>query len=163
MNRIALGLLGMGLLLTVTGCASNPLVGSNGAGSRQYFGDVGVVGHNNVLTVEKGSKVPHLSIQGNGNTVTVEDGAWVDRVEFWGNGNTVSLPNDILVRGTQIGSNTIVRRARAPSTPLYTPVEAPGSLPVPEVEAFPPPAPAARPTPERGQPAPPAEYESRRP
>ncbi len=160
MNRIALGLLATGLLLTATGCAPNAYVGNSGVQSRQCFGDVGIVGHNNVLTVEKGSKVPTLSIQGNGNTVTVEDGAWVNKLEFWGNGNTISLPNDLLVRATQVGANTIIRRARVPSTPLYAPVEPPGAMPVPEVGAPPPPARAAQ---EPGQLLPPTEIESRRP
>ena len=166
MKRIALGLLAAGLPLAVMGCAPNSFVGSSWVQSRQCFGDVGIVGHNSVLTVEKGSKVPTVSIQGNGNTVTVEDGAWVNKLEFWGSGNTVSLPNELLVRGTQVGANTIIRRARAPSTPLYTPVEQPGAMPVPEV-GVPPPGRggAATPPPHTvpQEPLPPVEPEGRRP
>ncbi len=133
MNKSVFGLLTAGLALVATGCAPNAIVGNGMVTGGQYGGSVGIVGHNNVVTVERGSIVPKLSIQGNSNTATVEDGAFVNRVEFWGRGNTVSLPFDLLIRATQLGANTIIRRARpAPPPEEYTPPPTGGVTPAPE-------------------------------
>ncbi len=99
-----------GLLVFTAGCAVNSIVGHGAMGVGPYFGNVGMVGHNQTVTISRGSKVPKLSIQGNNCNVTVEDDAWVGKVEFLGNGNTVSIPADLLIGCTQIGANTIIRR-----------------------------------------------------
>ena len=119
MKRMALGVVAMGLLALVTGCATNAKVGT-GTWSGQYFGDVGVTGKNSNVTILRGSRVNKVSIIGDNNTITVEDGAFVNRVEFWGNGNTVSLPGGLIIRTTEVsrqGGNQIIRRPYVTTPP----------------------------------------------
>mgnify|MGYP001436812360 CR=1 FL=1 len=115
--------LAAGLWLTTLGCAVNPSVGTGISTAQKYFGDLGVQGHNQNVTVLKGSRVTKLSIIGNNNTVTVEDGASIYRVEFWGNGNTVIVPENLwLIRTNNVGTNQLVRRPSGapPIVPLDT-------------------------------------------
>ncbi len=140
MKRMVLGVVAVGLLALVTGCATNAKVGT-GTWSGQYFGDVGVTGKNSNVTILRGSRVNKVSIIGDNNMVTVEDGAFVNRVEFWGNGNTVSLPGGLIIRTTEVsrqGGNQIIRRPYVTTPPPeWPPVTETTGMPG---ETLPPPA-----------------------
>jgi hypothetical protein len=110
MRRIAGIAVAAGGLVIASGCATNASVGHARTVSGQYFDSVGITGHGDTLTIERGSKVPKLSIIGDNSNVTVEDGAHVGRIELWGNGNTISLPGNLVVYVTQVGTNTIIHR-----------------------------------------------------
>lgn len=100
-----------GLLLTA-GCASTPLVGNGVSRADQFFGDVGITGSGSVVTILRGSRVNKLSILGNDCSVTVEDGVRLYKIEFWGKNNTVSIPEYLIVRTAEVGTNQIIRRPR---------------------------------------------------
>jgi hypothetical protein len=149
MRAIILSALAAGLVLANVGCAVNPIVGTNVTMSQQYFGDVGIVGQGDNLTILTGSRVNKLSIQGDNNTITLQDGVTVWKIEFWGKGNTVSAAEDLSFRTNSVGANQIIRRPRAmmptpryePAPPPYTPL--PGE-PTP-AQARPAPKPAEQP------------------
>ena len=106
----------LALLATVSGCASNAIVGHGRSQSGRYFHPVGITGHGINLTIGSGSKVPKLSVIGDDCTVTIEDGADVAKIEFWGNGSTVSVPGNLVVYTTQVGNNRIIHRTDEVST-----------------------------------------------
>lgn len=105
---------GMALLAMLaawsTGCARTSIAGHGNLRTNQFFGNLGITGDGNNVTIEDGSKVTKLSILGNNNTVTVEDGANLYRIEFWGKGNIVSVPEYLAIRATEVGTNQIIRR-----------------------------------------------------
>ncbi len=117
--------------LGAMGCAPNPSVGTGITTAQKYFGDLGVQGHNQNVTVLKGSRVTKLSLIGNNNTVSVEDGAAVYRIEFWGNGNTVIVPDNLwILRTNNVGTNQVVRRPTAGPPVIYEPLpESPPTAP----------------------------------
>jgi hypothetical protein len=112
------------LWLAAAGCAVNPSVGKGITTAQKYFGDLGVEGHNQNVTILTGSRVTKLSIIGDNNTVTAEDGAAVYRVEFWGNGNTVIVPENLwILRTNNVGTNQVIRRpSGAPPVPPLEPL-----------------------------------------
>jgi hypothetical protein len=119
MRTLLIVALSAGLLVAGTGCASNPIVGQASQRSEQYFGDVGITGHGNSLTILPGSRILKLSIIGNDNTITVEDNVTIYRIEFWGKNNTISIPDYLSIRTNDVGSNQIIRRARSVREPTY--------------------------------------------
>ncbi len=151
-------LFGLAVVIGVAGigCAVNPSVGTGIVAAQKYFGDVGIDGNGQNVTVLKGSRVTKLSIIGNNNTVTVEEGAAVYRIEFWGSGNTVMIPDNLWVlRTNNVGRNQIIRRpTSAPPGPSYefTPEAVPAATPTtPAATARPAPAqPAPQPAEEQG-------------
>ena len=124
--------LATGLVLANTGCAPNPIVGSNMVMTQQYFGDFGVTGHGNNITILPGSRLHKLSIIGDNNTLTVQDDVTIWKIEFWGKGNTVSVPEYLSVRSNDVGANQIIRRP-------YTPVPLPRTTEPPPAYTPPPP------------------------
>lgn len=112
MKRIIFGALAIGLALAATGCANNPVWGSGGVRSDQFFGDVGIFGSGKEVTILRGSIVQKLSFLGHNNKITVQDGVSVSKIEFWGKGNTVSIPETLIVRTAEVGDNQIIRRPR---------------------------------------------------
>jgi hypothetical protein len=99
------------LSIGVTGCAHVAFVGHQNAYAGVWFGDVGVKGNGNNVTVQRGSGLRKLSIWGDNNTVTVEDSVTLVHLEFCGQNNTVTLPAGLLIRLTDWGKgNQIVRR-----------------------------------------------------
>jgi hypothetical protein len=149
-----LSALAAGLALVNMGCAPNPMVGHNMVMSQQYFGDVGITGHGNNLTVLPGSRLHKLSLIGDNNTITLQDDVTVWKIEFWGKGNTVSVPEYLSVRTNDVGANQIIRRpytsAPMPRTmepaPAYNPPPAGNQTPA-RVEPKPQPKPAGEPLP----------------
>lgn len=105
-------LVGTAILLTVAcGCASsNRIVGHNMTEVGDWYGELGISGDLNEVTVLHGSRVRKLSILGDGNTVRVEEGVTLPKVEIWGGRNTVFVPQYLLVRVSQVGNaNQVVR------------------------------------------------------
>lgn len=157
MARFVMSVFAMGLLVLAAGCAANAIVGNQATGVGPYYGDVGMVGHSQVVTISRGSRVSKLSIQGDNCNVTVDDDAIVGKIEFFGHGSTVSIPEDLVLRATQVGANTIIRRQRATrsleewppyreTTPPVTPETKPGTgAPGPMGKAAPAPAPGEKP------------------
>jgi len=101
----------LGALLLVGGCAVNATVGHQSTRSGVWFGDLGVTGHGNNLTVQRGSRLHKISFIGDNNTVTCEDDVLVSHIEFWGSNNTITIPAGLLIRVTEVGKgNTVIRR-----------------------------------------------------
>ena len=101
----------VGIALGVTGCAPNAYVGHQNGWAGVWFGDLGIKGNGNNVTVQRGSNLRKLSVWGDCNTVTVEDGVTLVHIEFFGQNNTVTLPAGLLIRLTDVGKgNSLVRR-----------------------------------------------------
>lgn len=133
MTRVIFRGIAVGLLVLATGCAHNSIFGDGGMRSDQFFGDLGITGDQNGITVESGSRLHKLSILGHNNTITVAENVRIAQIEFWGKGNTVSLPEDMVVRTTEVGTNQIIRRPRElrELSPMYTPLVEPTYAPEP--------------------------------
>lgn len=151
---ILLSALATGLVLASTGCAPNPLVGNSMVMSQQYFGDVGITGHGNNLTVLPGSRLHKLSLIGDNNTVTLQDDVTVWKIEFWGKGNTVSVPEYLSVRTNDVGANQIIRRPDNPVAMTRT-IEPPPTYTPPPAEQPPAGQPAVQPPPKPADDLPP--------
>ena len=166
MRRIVLLVVPLGILSVLVGCAPGTSSVSHGTTPRaRFYGDAGITGHNNVVTIDKWSRINKLSILGNANDVIVEDGVRVPLIEVWGSDNTISIPHGMIVQFRQVGSrNRLVERAprvgemppatampieELPPVPVYTPPPAPEFTPVdplqpvwpPMDEELPPPPP----------------------
>ena len=110
MNRIVIAALTIGLLLA-TGCAHNAIVTHNSARVDEFYGDLGITGDGNNITVRRLSRINKISFIGCENTVTVEKGALVNQIEFWGCDNVVNIPETLMVRLTEVGKrNQVIRR-----------------------------------------------------
>ena len=115
MNRILTGVLALGLLLVTTGCAHNAIVAHESVRVGTFFGDLGIKGNGNSMTVLRGSRLTKVSFWGDHNTVTVEQGVTLAHVEFFGKHNTVSIPDTLMVRLTEVGEgNKVLRRETPP-------------------------------------------------
>ncbi len=111
MMRMLIAAVTVGILVGTTGCAHNAIVANNAMRVGVFYGDVGVKGDANNVTIMRGSRVPKLSILGNQNMVTVEEGVTLAHVEFWGLDNTVSIPETLTIRITEMGrGHQIIRR-----------------------------------------------------
>jgi len=121
MTRTALIAMGAAALLAASGCSStNRIVGHNLIQTGHWYGELGITGDSNNITVETGSRLTKLSVLGDGNTVTVEEHCSVGKIELWGENNTVNIPDYMVVRIAQWGpENQIVRRG--PGTPAPMP------------------------------------------
>lgn len=104
----------VGTFTGLAGCSvsgDNRLVGNRMVRSDQWFGEFGILGHSNDITIQRGSRITILKIAGDGNGVTVEDGVSCAKIEIWGSTNTVSVPETLVVRDSIFGQkNRIVRR-----------------------------------------------------
>ena len=111
MNKTACTAFIAGLLLLSTGCAHNALVGDNTVRVGVYFGDYGIKGDGNDVTILSGSRLTKVSFWGRNNTVTVEDGVTLPHVEFWGRNNTITVPECLMIRTTEVGEgNKVILR-----------------------------------------------------
>ncbi|MFQ5806034.1 MAG: hypothetical protein ACE5I3_06255 [Phycisphaerae bacterium] len=118
MTRTSLTTLAATMVLAATGCASNRIVGHNLKQVGRWYGELGITGHLNEITVQSRSRLTKLSIIGDANHVVVEDHATLGKIEIWGENNTVSVPGYLVVRSNQVGKGTrIIRRPRETSTP----------------------------------------------
>ena len=123
--------LAMALLLVVAagvaGCPSdNRLVGHRMTRSGEWYGEFGIFGNSNDITVVHGSRLTYLKIAGDGNNVTLEDGVPCGKIEVFGGNNTISVPEGLRLRDSIIGHrNRIIRRAGGDAGRMheYPPVE----------------------------------------
>jgi hypothetical protein len=150
MSKTLLSALTAAVLVAVTGCAStNRIVGHKLKEVGHWYGELGITGHLNEVTVRSQSRLTTLSIIGDGNTVVVEDRSTLAKIEIWGGNNTISIPDNLVVRVSQVGKgNQIIRRKPEPSAPLREPVtEAAPKMHMPPetVEEEPPAQPEAEP------------------
>lgn len=121
---------------SATGCvASNRIVGHRIHQSGTWYGELGITGHLNEITILRGSRLNKLSIIGDGNFVVVEDHVTLGKVEIWGENNTVSIPGELVVRKNIAGSRSVVV-PRAPGEP--PPTRAGVAATQPPVEETPP-------------------------
>jgi hypothetical protein len=104
----------IGSLLACSGCTStNRIVGREGVHAGDWYGELGITGHVNQVTVKSGSRLDKLSIIGDLNKVFVEDRVVLAKVEVWGENNEISVPEWLIVRDYRVGKNNrIVRRTQ---------------------------------------------------
>ena len=127
MTRFSLIALTTVVLLTATGCSStNRIVGHQLTQVGHWYGELGITGHGNNLTVQSGSRLTKLSIIGDGNTVTVRERCSLGKIELWGDNNTVNIPEYLVVRIAQVGPGNKIIRIPAgmtiPAEPTQPPV-----------------------------------------
>ncbi len=110
-NRILVGLWGLGTLVGLAGCATNATVARGSERVGTYFGDLGITGNGNNVTVLGDSRLRKVSFIGDNNVVNVADRATIAHIEFFGKNNTITIPASLMVRMTEWGrGNTVVRR-----------------------------------------------------
>lgn len=126
MTRTSLGALVAATLLAVTGCtAANRIVGKNLTQVGQWYGELGISGHLNKITVRPPSQLTKLSIIGDANEVMIEDHVALGKIEIWGANNTISIPAQLVVRVNQVGDGSrVIRRPAEVETAPDTAAEA---------------------------------------
>lgn len=114
MKKAACVVLALGLLSMGVGCGqSNRVVGSRLVKQEQYFGDLGVTGHLNQITVLRGSDLVKLSVIGDANQINIDEYVTLGKVEVWGSDNVISVPEHLVIRQSSVGNRTtILRRPR---------------------------------------------------
>ncbi len=124
-----------------TGCAGGAAtVGSGVTRAEQFYGDLGITGHENNIHVLRGSQVRRLSIIGDRNQIKFDAGCTLGKVEIWGEENTITVPAYLVIRRSIIGhGNTIVRTRDLPGddgapdqagyVPVYIPEQTQDSPP----------------------------------
>jgi hypothetical protein len=145
MTRTSLTAFAACALLAVTGCASdNRIVGHNLKQVGHWYGELGITGHLNEITVQSGSRLTKLSIIGDANHVVVEDQTTLGKIEVWGENNTITVPEHLVVRMYQVGKGTrIVRQPRETPSPTEAAVRT--YAPPIRLEVEPPAEPVAEP------------------
>jgi hypothetical protein len=94
-------------------------VGHNLTQVGHWYGELGITGDGNVITVQSGSRLTKLSILGDDNTVTMEERSSLGKIELWGENNTVHVPDYLVVRIAQWGElNQIVRHGFGTAAPM---------------------------------------------
>jgi hypothetical protein len=133
MTKTSLVALVAATLLAGTGCtAANRIVGKNLTQVGQWYGELGISGHLNRITVQPPSQLTKLSIIGDANEVMIEDHVSLGKIEIWGANNTVSIPAQLVVRVNQVGDGSrVIRRPAEVETAPGTASEAVAE-PVPE-------------------------------
>jgi hypothetical protein len=146
------------LLGSVFGCSStNRVVGHSLTQTGHWYGELGITGHLNNITVQSGSTLNLLSIIGDGNKVDIADGCTLGKIELWGEYNIVTIPGHIVLRVAEVGrGNKIIRRGvdleakpvvpEEPFEQIEKPVGTPTGQPKPTPLSYPvEPAPAGEP------------------
>lgn len=120
MSRTALIAMAGVAFLAASGCSStNRIVGHSLTQAGHWYGELGITGNGNNVTVQAGSRLTKLSILGDANTVTVEERCSLGKIELWGEGNLVNIPDYLVVRVAQFGpENQIVRIAPGAAPPM---------------------------------------------
>lgn len=105
-------LLGSLLLVLASGCSGdNRIVGHELRQEGRWYGDFGVVGNLNNITIKTGSSLSTLKVVGDGNKIFVEDHVPCGKVEIWGANNEVSVPEGLRLRQAIVGNgNNVIRR-----------------------------------------------------
>ena len=117
-------------LLMLAGCASNAIIGSQLAQENHWYGELGVTGHLNKLTVLGESQLTRLSVLGDANTIVVQDDATLAKIEICGENNTISVPENLVIRESILGKgNQVIRRPMGWKVAADTEPEPPRSTP----------------------------------
>lgn len=123
MRKEVCGIVLIGVVALMTGC-SNRVVGHRGIHASVWNGHLGVTGHLNQVTIQKGSRLDKLSVIGDGNDIKVEEQVTLGKLEIWGENNTISIPDRLLIREDRIGKrNSLVRRKTVPIYPEVPAIE----------------------------------------
>lgn len=111
------------LILPMTGClSSNRIVGNNIVQAGDWYGELGIVGHLNQITIQAPSDLTKLSIIGDANIVHVEPHVTLGKVEVWGQRNKIYIPARLIVRTHIIGDGSeIIRLQPEQSAPSIDP------------------------------------------
>lgn len=128
MKRTAWVFLSGVVVLLGVGCGqSNRVVGDRLIKNEQYFGDLGVTGHLNQITVLRGSDLVKLSVIGDANQINIDEGVTLGKVEVWGSDNVIAVPEHLVIRQNSVGNRTtIMRRPRGvPLGAHFAPAEKP--------------------------------------
>jgi len=111
MNRVLATAVLAVVLLMLAGCASNAIVGNQLTQENHWYGELGISGHLNKLTVLGDSRLTRLSVIGDANTIVVQDDATLAKIEICGKNNTISVPENLVIRESIWGEgNRVVRR-----------------------------------------------------
>lgn len=123
------------ILLTAglaAGCGANRISGDHIRQRNIWYGNLGISGDYNDITVARGSRLIKLSVLGHHNEVTVEEGVTLNKIEIFGDRNTVRIPEQLIVRVNQAGKGNQILRQRAGEAPPEN--AAPASAPQPPGE-----------------------------
>jgi len=115
MNREVIAV-GLAVCALATGGCSG-IGGNGGKHAAQYFHDLGILGHQNEVTVQSGSDIRFLKVAGDGNAVFIEDRVTLGKVEIWGENCTVSIPEHLIIRADVVGVGSKVVRRPAGARP----------------------------------------------
>lgn len=103
-TRISLTCL-IALAIMLAGCNTTYLTSSGSRYSGVYYGELGLKGEDNELTLLDGTDLTKLSVMGKDNRVVVRPGANVMKVEIVGEDNRVECPAGMSVEYTEIGED----------------------------------------------------------
>lgn len=145
MRKTSLIALAATMLTAATGCFSaNRIVGHELRQVGRWYGELGITGHLNEVTIQSRSRLTKLSIIGDANHVMVEDHATLAKIEIWGENNTVSIPAHLVVRVNQVGKGSrVIRRPGETEAPIEPAMET--YAPPTRIEVKPPIEPAEEP------------------
>ena len=147
--RKHLGLTLLALTLPLAGClASNRIVGNNIVQAGDWYGELGITGHLNQITVQAPSDLTKLSVIGDANVVNVMPHVTLGKVEVWGQRNKIYIPARLIIRSHIIGDGSEIIRLQPGQTTPSLPAEGNGTYN----------RPLANP-PTEPQPLPPSDYE----
>jgi hypothetical protein len=122
-------------LLMFAGCASNAIIGDQLTQEDQWYGELGVTGHLNKLTVLGESQLTRLSVIGDANTIVVQDDATLAKIEIFGENNTISVPENLVIRESILGKgNQVIRRPMSWKVAADTEPQPPPSEPAGDTE-----------------------------
>jgi hypothetical protein len=161
MTRTALIATAAAALLAAAGCSStNRIVGHNLTQAGHWYGELGITGDRNNITVQAGSRLTKLSVLGDGNTVTVEERCSLGKIELWGQENTVTVPDYLVVRIAQWGpANQVIRCEAGAAVPMLQ-LAADRAAEIPEQPIQVNPTPIDEPADEPGEQLPGADYDA---
>lgn len=111
--------IGLGALLVgLTGCwANNRIVGHNIVQAGDWYGELGITGHLNQITIRPPSSLHRLSVIGDANIVHVLPHVTLGKVEVWGQNNKIYIPARLVIRSHVVGAGSEVVRLEPGQTP----------------------------------------------
>jgi hypothetical protein len=106
------------LAIATAGCSpNNRIVASNIVESNDWYGELGITGHLNQITVNAPSDITKLSIVGDANVVHVQPRVTLGKVEIFGERNQVFIPARLIIRSNIVGNGSEIIRLRPGEAP----------------------------------------------
>lgn len=97
------------LVLLSSGCvSSNRIVANRVVQSNTWYGELGITGVGNDITVQRGSDLTRLSIIGDFNRVRIEPRSTCGKIEIWGKECQVFVPAGMVIRKNVVGHGSEV-------------------------------------------------------